>query len=191
MRWSVGIDPGFGEAGIVLRPDEMEDAATAWATYTCPPATSTDLLRATATAETMMNTLAEWITKYEVAELDVAIETPVYTRNPLVFTKQIRLFEELESCLLFYITGLVDELWLTEVNPTTSKILLTDNHKADKDQMIAASPWRHAVALTYSNQHTLADAYAHSLACWKGGGTRTHLTIAKAAAVKELVVWPR
>ncbi len=67
------------------------------------------------------------------------------------------------------VPGLVSECWLSEVNPTTSKKVLTDNANANKDDMIARSPWSDwetsGELENFDEAHTLADAYAHSMTC--------------------------
>ena len=101
--------------------------------------------------------------------------------------------EEIESGLFHLCTGEVDQFYMTEVYPTTSKSLLTNNGRADKNQMIdvyeqvSAQEWPPSVRK--HTKETVADAYAHALACWMNGANlrlrRMDFTNLQAAIVTE------
>lgn len=191
MRHSIGIDPGLGETGLVLCTEDSrkEQVLHHWRTFSCPPADSEDLTRVVSLASSVVDTIIEWIDEFHITELDCCIELPVYKHNALTFTKQIRLLEEIESGLFFTATGLVERMIMTEVYPTTSKSLLTGNSRAKKPQMVAdfekLTGW--TVDGPVATKEAVADAYAHSLACWISNvsGNRLNMTDLQAAVVKE------
>ena len=190
MRWSIGIDPGLIETGLILCRDAVDPEVMAWRTYTSPPGNDDDLTRCIALAGYVVDQVVEWVEQYRIDELDVTIELPVYTRNARGFTKQIRLLEEIESGLFHIVAGSVGQFYMTEVYPSTSKALLTNDGRADKDAMITT--YERVTGQVWpadTNKHTretVADAYAHSLACWLHGLTtsiRMDFTKMRAAPV--------
>jgi Holliday junction resolvasome RuvABC endonuclease subunit len=190
MRHSIGIDPGLGETGLVLCTEDArkEQVLHHWRTFSCPPGDNEDLTRVVSLASSVVDTVIEWIDEFNIRELDTCIELPVYKRNALTYTKQIRLLEEIESGLFFTATGLVDRMILTEVYPTTSKVLLTSNSRAKKPQMVEAfekmTGWE--LDAPKATKEAVADAYAHSLACWIKGvsGNRLNMSELQAAMVE-------
>ena len=190
MKWSIGIDPGFGESGLVLCKDATEPELVEWVTWTCPPSSGDDVARAVGLSDSIVHTIVEWINTYDIAQLDVAIELPVYTRNAAMYCKQVRLLEEIESGVLFVVAGLVEQCYLTEVYPTTSKSLLCNTSQADKYVMIENFQKITGIVVDGNHQtkHTVADAYAHSLATWMEGlrVTRMNLTEMDAAIATEV-----
>ena len=190
MKWSIGIDPGLTETGMVLCQEspKMEQTLVEWRTFSCPP-NDEDLTRVVSLASTAVETVIEWVEEYGIERLDVSIEMPVYTHNAASYTKQIRLLEEIESGLFYTVTGLVNEMHLTEVFPTTSKSLLTGSSRADKDRMVSEFEKMSGVVLEARREtkEAVADAYAHSLACWilRNKVHRLNLTNLQAAIVNE------
>lgn len=160
-RWAIGIDPGFGETGLVLR---RGNKVRAWATLSCPP-NGTPYFRTLALAWAVQEILIEWIGKHKVKRLDIGIETPIY-KNAHSFELQWRLVQEIESNVVLLN---VPELWLTEVGPTASKKLATGNGSASKNAMIAACPFfPNDLGYERETAEAIADAWAHSLAAWGG-----------------------
>ena len=161
-EWTLGLDPGFERSGLVLlRNKEL----IAWALHKLDK-TACDVgwARAASLANGMLDSASRWVESFAIRELAVAIELPVYTRNPQTFLLQVRLLQELESGLSLWMQTCLDKLYITEVNPSTSKRLLAGNAKADKHAMIAASPWAALVGhMSHTDLHTLADSYAHAL----------------------------
>jgi Holliday junction resolvasome RuvABC endonuclease subunit len=158
--WSIGVDPGFRETGLVLRRGEE---VVAWSTFQCKPNGSA-YLRTTALAFAVVDRMMDWVRDYEIARLDVAVETPIYNSNPKSFELQWRLVQDIEANMVLLNVG---DLWLTEVGPTTSKHLATGNGKATKDEMVEVAPEvMYREAMTLHTAETLADAWAHSLATW-------------------------
>lgn len=182
--WVLGIDPGFGMTGLVLRREDARDVV-AWATYTLPRENAPELqmLRSVSLAQAIVDCVAEWIAEYDVRVLEVCIEQPIYNHNAKILMLQCRLFEDIERGLAEAIEPVLDQLWFTEVNPMRSKLLLAHDGSANKRAMIAASPFVEA-AHPQDVKEALADAFAHSLA----GGTRQYdvsgmqLTIVQATA---------
>lgn len=163
----VGIDPGFGMSGLVLRREDQRDTL-AWALYQLgPERTKCGVLRSLSLSEAIIWKVADWIEEFEIKRLEVCIEEPVYNHNARTLMLQCRLLEDIEHGLFMYIAAQTEQLYLTEVNPRTSKRLLAHNGQANKQAMIAASPWAEYKKMGIPNQQqaeTLADAYAHSLA---------------------------
>lgn len=189
--WTIGVDPGFKETGLVLRRGNKE--VEAWSTFQCRPNGSA-YMRTTALAFAVTDRMMDWVRDYKITHLDVAIETPIYNSNPRSFELQWRLVQDIEANIVLLD---VQELWLTEVGPTTSKHLATGDGSAKKHTIFAHSPFRtmrpsllipslveevfEAKTLTPAETHTLyslSDAWAHSLAAWRGckDCTRVRLT---------------
>jgi len=188
-KWSIGIDPGFRETGVVLGCEEgTEYKLVEWVTFSCPADNYEDLSRAAALGEVVVDEVVRMIDMYHIKQLDVSMETPIYRHNAATLMKQIRLYQEIQSGLLFCVTGQVEQFWLTEVYPATSKSLLTGNGKANKADMIAGFKVDTGIELEGESVHTaetVADAYAHSLACWLPTQHRINMTILQAAVVSE------
>lgn len=161
-KWTIGADPGFKETGLVLR---RSHEVVAWSTFKCKP-NGSPYMRTTALAFAVIDRMMDWVRDYEIEALDVSVETPIYNSNARSFELQWRLVQEIESNLALLTSR---QLWLTEVGPTTSKRLATGNGKADKESIFAASPFGlEVLGQDLHTQHTLADAWAHSLAAWEG-----------------------
>jgi len=195
MKYSIGIDPGLRETGVVLCHEEDTGGVAPayvldeWVTYSCPSAGNEDLPRVVSLASSVVYAVLDFVKRYEIEQLDICIELPVYNHNAATYTKQIRLLEEIESGLFFAVAGELETLYLTEVYPTTSKKLLTGNAKAGKADMILAYEMVNGPLDVKSlhTKETVADAYAHSLSTWIEGGRkqRHNLTKLHAAAVQE------
>ena len=175
VKWTIGVDPGFGETGLVLR---RGTEVTAWATLSCPPNGSA-YLRTSALAFRVCDIMMEWVAKYKIQRLDVAIETPIYNANPHSFELQWRLLHDIESNTTLLA---VEDLWLTEVGPSTSKKLATGSGSASKIKIIYASPFadvliKETTGIQPHTLETLADAWAHSLAAWQGCPDCTRISL--------------
>ncbi len=188
MKWAIGIDPGFGETGLVLQRESsrFELEVVAWATYGCPKKGTPDLTRAVSLAGCVVNTLVDWVDTYDIEELDIAIELPVYNGNAQTLITQIRLLEEIESGIFHIVAGEVSECWLTEVNPATSKSLAGCG---PKEKPTEQSPFERDEISQHTHE-TLADAWAHGLATWGVGGTRFALHELQAAVIKHVSAGP-
>ena len=163
-QYALGVDPGYGGTGAVLRQvDEPEPIA--WAMWESKKVNDWTTLRSMSIAVPLIETTLGWINEYGITELDFCIEYPVYNRNAGALMKQMSLYTMLQSYAWDYLRPNLTKLWLTEVNPNTSKSKLAHDGKAKKPAMIAASPWADykKLGLTFEQAHTLADAYAHSL----------------------------
>lgn len=166
-RWVVGIDPGFGMTGVVLRHEDSREVV-AWACYCLPRenAPGAQVLRSASLAQAVADCISGWIIEHEISVLEVCVELPIYSHNAAILILQIRLFEDIEQAMAQMIVAQVEQLWLTEMYPATSKSLLTGNGAANKRQMILASPFA-GLAEVQEIKEAIADAYAHSLSAGK------------------------
>lgn len=185
-KWSIGCDPGFGEAALVLYRDSNENEVLAYATWTAPNPNDPPAARAMSLADRMIDQIVFWIEQFDIRLLDIGIETPIMARNVDGFSKQWRLVQELESGIMHRISGELVECWVTEVNPSQSKMLATNDGRASKAEMIASSPFRTS-GFRDSTKEALADAWAHGLATWEVKGGRFNYTVAKSADIKQVV----
>lgn len=175
-RFSVGIDPGYGCAGLVLvRHDLVCDTVVAFSLFE-------DLLgrgaptvfRSQDMARRLGSTIGGWVAAHGIRDLAVGLELPIYNRNPEAYAKQYTLIQAIEAVLCSYVAPRVDDLVIAEPNPSESKHLATGSGAASKDEMYRKSPFvavefRDAMAkLTKDQRETLSDAWAHSLAARKG-----------------------
>jgi len=184
-RWCVGIDPGLTETGVVLcRENDRRDLDVVESgTYACPTQGAPDICRVTALAGSVVDLLMYWKETYGIMAWDVAIEHPVYKRNAKGFQRQIQLYESIMEGILFQIAGEMDECWVTEVNPMTSKSLAgCGRHEKPVEQ----SPFAHW-KLAKGTIEALADSWAHALGTWGVAprATRTPFHKLQIAIVKE------
>lgn len=190
-RWAIGIDPGVTELGIVLsREDKQGDLdPVAWATMSCPPG-DPGLARVVSLAGNVVNLILCWVVEYEIEEVDIAIELPIFNRNAQGLILQVRLLEEIESGLFHLVAGELNECWLTEVNPVTSKSLAGCGKK---EKPVAVSPFEHydpGRKTPKQNRDTveaLADAWAHSLATWGIAKRSTRLALHDTTASEVII----
>lgn len=192
MRWAVGIDPGYRETGVVLAHEDGTGDLTvvAWATYACPKKGTPDVSRNVSLAGCVVNLLIDWIDAFEIKALDIGIELPVYSRRagPQTLIKQARLLQEIESGIFHIVAGELDECWVTQVNPTTSKMLAGCS---PKEKPVEQSPFTLLPKdISDHTRETLADAWAHSLSTWGIGGERESFSALKAATVRHVHAGP-
>lgn len=182
-RYAVGIDPGLGETGVVLCDNDDDLTPIAWATF-CSPTGHTDLARVVSMAATIVNQILDWVLTYDVREVDIGIELPVLAKNPAGFGKQIRLLQEIESGVFHIIAGETCECWVTEVNPTQSKILAAGHKGASKQEIIDSGPFK-GYEVRRKTLEALADAWAHANATWsvQKNAPRINFAAAQAAPV--------
>ena len=185
-RWCVGIDPGLTETGVVLcRENNRRDLEVVEsATYACPTQAGVpDICRVTALAGAVIDLLTEWQARFDVGRWDVAIEYPVYKRNAKGFQRQIQLYESIMEGVLFQISGLMEECWVTEVNPMTSKSLAGCG---PREKPVDQSPFKD-LTIPKASKEALADAWAHALGTWGVAtrSTRTPFHQLQIAIVKE------
>lgn len=171
-RWAIGIDPGLTETGVVLsREDSKRNLVpVSWASFKSPTGDE-DLPRVVALAGNIVNLLIEWVDEYAIEEVDIAIEYPVLRRNPAGFFKQVRLYQEIESGVFHIVAGLLNECWVTEINPVTSKALAG---VGKKEKPTDVSPFANH-DLPLATKEALADAWAHSLGTWRVAKSSTRL----------------
>lgn len=182
-QWTIAIDPGFGETGILLK---RGSEAKEWAVYSCPsgPAPFT---RAASLAEKLLDLLHQWVLRYKIEMLDVVIERPVWNKNAAAFELQWRLVQQIEAGLWIWVTSEVPRLWVTEIHPTYSKKLATGRGDATKQEVAEASPFRRDAFPRVTTWTTMGDTWAHSLAAWgnHGTGLRLCFTDLKMAEVRQ------
>jgi len=163
--WVVGVDPGFGMTGLVLMHGKT---VAAFASYTSPP--SDDVIgRVTSMSNSIVTQILKWIWQFELTDVSISIETPIYNSNAGTLMLQMRLFQDIESGLYHLIAPELTVCNVYEVNPTTSKTLATGNGRASKGEIITASPLLSIWAENPAPQEVMeaiADAWAHSLAVY-------------------------
>jgi Holliday junction resolvasome RuvABC endonuclease subunit len=159
--WSLGVDPGFGNTGVVLRL-AGDNKVVGEACWLNDQSSDWEIRRAASICIPMMETVLAWIDKHDIRVLEVSLENPIYNGNPRTLMVQMALYTMIQVYIYDYLLPHLEELYLTLVNNKTSKKLLTQDGGADKDKMIKHSPWV-GTKLTFSQKHTLADSYAHSL----------------------------
>lgn len=164
-NYAVGIDPGLGEAGVVLRRgDQVLEFGTTSDTY--GPSFPT-ALRAQAIAARIVGRVIKWIEQHQISDLDVAVELPVYTSNADGFGKQYATVQAIEAALLEHAAPMLERMWVHEPHPSESKKAATGKGNATKVEIYSASPFIHMPRLIAGLKEdtilTLADAWAHSL----------------------------
>jgi len=165
--YSVGIDPGYGEAGIVLRrgPDVLEFGLVSDEYGHGFPT----VFRSQAVAACLIGKLIGWIGEHGIVELDIAIERPIYNQHPENFAKQYTQVQALQALVCSEVAPLLKTCWISEPNPSESKKLATGEGDAGKPEMLQMSPFATmglVADLRLQSRWTLADAWAHSLATW-------------------------
>ena len=179
----IGIDPGFGETGVVLYTDATPDILD-WATFSCPPHGQAAAARAASLAEHVLVELIKWVATYQITNLDVCIEIPFLKRGRVdSYQKQMRVVQELESGILFRLSSEVMELWVTEVSPTQAKLLACNYGQATKEQVVAASPFSAYPMDAQTTLEAVADAWAIGQAAWAVKGKRFNFKSVKAAKI--------
>lgn len=171
-RWTVGIDPGLTETGmILLDPSQQYQAG---ATFTASRISGSDLERIVNLGASVTSMLAAWTVQHGIRRVLIGMEYPFMNsgfNNVQTYRKQISLLHEIESALWRQsrdsrkVYG--DDATLVriaEINPTVSKRLLTGDGKADKSDMIAAGPFEGRADIPRFTREALADAYAHAMA---------------------------
>ena len=189
-RWAIGIDPGFGETGIVLVLVDGKRKPQHWATFRCPPKGDENLCRAVSLASEIVSLVVLWVEEHNIQRLSIGIETPIYNQNALAYEMQVRLLQEIESGLLHLVGAITKDCWLVEVPPGTSKLLATGSGRATKEDMVKAMPEEmQRMGQTRATKEALADAWGHSLAAWTEAGTaKLHLSSMRAAPVTTIFV---
>jgi len=189
-RWVVGIDPGFGMTGLVLMHGET---VAAFASYTSPPEDNV-IGRVTSMSNSIVTQILKWVWQFELTELSISIETPIYKNNAGTLMLQMRLFQDIESGLYHLIAPELTVCDVYEVNPTTSKTLATGNGKASKGEIITASPllslWGENPA-PQEVMEAIADAWAHSLAVYEdtiGGVDMVNLAYVQCNQTSDVVL---
>jgi hypothetical protein len=169
-RWTVGVDPGLTETGMVLLdPSQMYRAG---ATFTAPRHLSSDLERIVNLGASVTGMLAAWTVKYGFQRVLLGMEYPIVkSGNVATYRKQVSLLHEIESRLwdqwiLSHKTYGKDAtlVRIAEINPSVSKRILTGDYQADKSAMIAAGPFEGRDDIPLLTREALADAYGHAMA---------------------------
>lgn len=156
----VGCDPGYTMLGLVLLTSTLTPVA--WCTWHQEPIEH-EMLRSVQLSVAVVDKLDQWFDKFKIERVRIGLELPVYTHNPLTFSKQWRLIQTLEDTLWGLTQYSHVELDLYEVGPTFSKHALTGNGAATKNEMVAASPFAKTAA-SPAIREALADAYGHAVA---------------------------
>lgn len=124
-------------------------------------------LRSQAVAARIVGRVIKWIEAHQIQDLSAAVELPVYTRNADGFGKQYTTVQAIEAALFEHVAPMLERFWLAEPIPSESKKAATGNGAASKPEVYAASPFpamgRLVSGLEPASQHTLGDAWSHSL----------------------------
>lgn len=161
----VGIDPGVTMTGMVLLDDKHE--VCAWAAYSCPPGPP-NFRRALSLSRHIYDRMRNWRLEYSIDALRVGLEMPIWKRNPSTFSLQWRTIQMMEASIWelssHFIGGKNDgqNVELVEVNNKSAKLQLAHDGDADKDAMVAASPFK-ILKINKDIKEAIADAYAHAL----------------------------
>lgn len=179
--WVVGIDPGFGETGVVLLDDPR--SVRGYATFSSKRNGFHDLVRAQALGFHVMGTVREWVDTHRIRSLVVCIETPVLGKNVNNLFKQVRTLQAVEERLFSGLGGLLKSAVLIEVNPTRSKRLGTGNARADKDEIVRNSPFADSTLVPIGTRpetrSTLADAWLHAQSAWYDRDVESQLCLTR------------
>jgi Holliday junction resolvasome RuvABC endonuclease subunit len=179
-HWYLGIDSGFGETGLVMLDWHLK--VRAFATATCKPRGKSDVARACSLGGHIVDLVRQWVLDYNIRNLTIGMELPVLTKNPVNYSKQVRLVQEIESGLLMTVAGLIEPgpCTLLEFGPSTSKRAATGDGSADKLQVINTSPFALAVMpekLANNTREALADAWAHAITAVQA--TRNNIVVSE------------
>jgi hypothetical protein len=145
-------------------------------------------------ASLTLDEVAKWIEEWSILRLDLVLEMPFIRGGSrkiagTTYSKQMRLVQELESGILYFIAPVLAECWVTEVTPNESKKMATGDGGADKLVVLNQYPNRRSVqSFTKTTQCTISDAWAHSLAGWGTAGVRRRYDSSLAAEVVEVCV---
>lgn len=156
--YCLAVDPGFVETGLVLIAPGKK--LKAFATFRAPQGIH-DSCRAIGLTKAIGEQILDWLEPLALinANVLVGIELPVYTGNAVVFTKQVRLIQEIEA----WLSAILSTARLIEIYPTESKFILTGRGGANKEEMINASPFK-KMSMPRETQEALADAWGHGIA---------------------------
>lgn len=165
--YHLGIDPGYKQTGLVLRQGKQ---ILEYILLTDSLGTSSrTIYRSRALAACVGDSFLTWAHSYDIVNLEVGLEKPIYNRNTVTFEKQISLFYLIEYELLTWargygLTGMPRNWYITEFIPSESKYAATGNGAADKAEVLAASPFTPDLALMDKDSwETMGDAWAASL----------------------------
>src|SRR5262245_48669732 len=128
--YSVGVDPGLGEAGMVLlHGGTVVEYALVRDTY--GPGFPT-AVRAQNIAVRLVEHLQTWVDRHQSVDLALAIEQPIYNANAAAFAKQIATYQAILAAVLGHVAPMVAALTVAEPIPSESKHLATGSGSAPK-----------------------------------------------------------
>jgi Holliday junction resolvasome RuvABC endonuclease subunit len=181
--YSIGLDPGLAESGIVLIERGLYDEEGTVLEFGLVTdkfgAGAPVMLRAQAVAAHLVGRILLWITKHGITSLDIGIETPIYNSNADSHAKQWCTVQAIEALVATHVSPALQRCWITEVGPSVSKRLATGEGNADKAKVYSYSPFPSVQLAQHLSDHskfTLGDAWAHSLCTYGRGGNRIDLT---------------
>lgn len=124
-----------------------------------------EAIRAVYHAESILEVIEHWIFRNCSADVRIGIELPTFNGNPLTYSKQWRLIQAIEGGLHKLAKGApAVKITLAEINPTTSKRVLTGNGQASKADMVDKSPFQTCSYMPLPEREALADAWGHAAA---------------------------
>ena len=172
MRDVIAIDPGVTRLGaIVLREHDDGTVQRLAAATFASPGKGSAILPSFSKRETfcrvydLQREVTRWLEGVaeqhgmEEPNTVLAIERPVYNRNPRAFEIQWRLFQQLCAAMM-------DEGWvcsISEVHNGTAKATLTGCGNAAKDEMSLYSPIQAHHFPDMVDREAVTDAYAVGL----------------------------
>ncbi len=166
--WTVGIDSGLTETGMVLLAPEGHYISGI--TFTAPRNGQQDLQRIVNLADTIVATVKSFVYDHKIREMLIAVEYPILRGgdahyNVETYRKQINLLHEIEAGLWrWHNDAQPGKVHIAEINPTASKRAATGRGDASKDDMVAASPFaRRERDMRRPTREALADAWCHAI----------------------------
>jgi hypothetical protein len=130
-----------------------------------------DLERIENLADTIIGAIRVWMQDHHIREMLVAIEHPILRAGKRAgsygletYRKQITLLHAIEAGLWDLARDPGGTISVREISPSASKRLATGDGAADKDAMVAASPFSRRDDMRKPTREALADAWAHGVA---------------------------
>jgi len=178
---AIGVDPGYGETGMVAVLDGVLVRSTSFA---LPATMGPTIVRTNALAATVAGICEQWISEFpEEPDVLIALETPIMsrTRNTKIFGVQCGYVAAVANALWEMVQQLQEtDLYdgqvvkFVEVGPSKPKKALTGKGSAKKDEMVEEG-----------RKYFPPDADFHN----KGDATREALADALGIALAGLLEW--
>ena len=86
--WALGVDPGYGHTGAVLRRADYPSPVS-WACWENHHTNDWCIMRSMSIVVPMMEATLGWVVEHEINDLEVCIEYPIYNGNARVLMVQM------------------------------------------------------------------------------------------------------